>query len=139
MPPLQCGSPRDYDTATKRLIARQMNQAPKRNIQAAVELATVSMHDPCRRTILSPQLCTSERPQLSGHFGLPLDGLEAVLQPVAGTVDGDDVALVEKPVEDRGGEDFVTEDLPPLIWGWHLFAINSFCCHLTVSAFWGPR
>ncbi|MFF3350651.1 transposase, partial [Streptomyces sp. NPDC002779] len=32
----------------------------------------------CRRTDFSPQLRTDERPQLSGHFVLPLDGLEAV-------------------------------------------------------------
>ena len=40
-----------------------------------------------RRTALAPQLCTDERPQLSGHFGLSLDGLEAVLQPIAVAVD----------------------------------------------------
>ncbi|MFF1630115.1 hypothetical protein ACFVXV_32800, partial [Streptomyces sp. NPDC058272] len=32
----------------------------------------------CRRTGFSPRSRTGERPQLSGHFGLPLDGLEAV-------------------------------------------------------------
>ncbi|MEV8210187.1 hypothetical protein AB0P40_34475, partial [Streptomyces sp. NPDC079189] len=32
--------------------------------------------DGCRRTALAPQLRTDERPQVSGHFGLSLEGLE---------------------------------------------------------------
>jgi len=39
--------------------------------------------------------------------GFVLAGDEAVLEAVAGAVD-----VVEEPVEDRGGEDFVAEDLP---------------------------
>lgn len=39
----------------------------------------------------------------SGHVVLSLDGLEAVLEPVAGAVDGDHFAEVEESVEDRGG------------------------------------
>src|SRR3954452_15846079 len=37
----------------------------------------------------------------------------AVLEAVAGSVDGDDVAVVQQPVEDRGGEHVVAEDLAP--------------------------
>lgn len=50
----------------------------------------------------------------SGHVVLSLDGLEAVLEPVAGAVDGDHFAVVEEPVEDGGGQDLVAEDLAPL-------------------------
>lgn len=50
----------------------------------------------------------------SGHVVLSLDGLEAVLEPVAGAVDGDHFAVVEEAVEDRGGENLVAEDLAPL-------------------------
>ncbi len=34
-------------------------------------------------------------------------------EAVAGAVNGDDIAVEEEPVEDGGGEDFVTEDLAP--------------------------
>ncbi len=54
---------------------------------------------------------------MSGDLGVPFDGCESVLEPVAGAVDGDDVAVVEEPVEDGGGEDFVTEDLAPFAEG----------------------
>jgi ribosomal protein S28E/S33 len=40
-----------------------------------------------------------------------LDGGEAVLEAVAGPVDRDDVAVVQEPVEDRGGQNLVAEDL----------------------------
>lgn len=53
----------------------------------------------------------------SGDVVLSLDGLEAVLQPVAGAVDGDDLAVVEESIEDGGGEDLVAEDLAPFIRG----------------------
>ncbi len=53
----------------------------------------------------------------SGHVILSLDGLEAVLQPIAGAVDGDYFAVVEESVEDRGGEDLVAEHLAPLTNG----------------------
>jgi hypothetical protein len=52
-----------------------------------------------------------------GHLGLPLDGLEAVLEPVAVAVDRDDFAVVQEPVEDRGGQDLVAEDLAPFAEG----------------------
>jgi hypothetical protein len=54
---------------------------------------------------------------LSGHVCLPLDGLEPVLEPVARSVDGDHVAVVEEAVEDGGGEDFVAEYLSPFAEG----------------------
>ncbi|MEH0547954.1 ISAs1 family transposase [Streptomyces sp. B21-105] len=54
-----------------------------------------STSPPCRRTVFSPQPRTGERPQLSGHFRLSLDGLEAVLEPVAWTVDRDHFAVVQ--------------------------------------------
>ncbi|MGW0653693.1 hypothetical protein ACWD4T_33735 [Streptomyces umbrinus] len=49
----------------------------------------------CRRTDLDPQSRTFLRPQLSGHVRLALDGLEAVLEPVAGAIDRDDFAVVQ--------------------------------------------
>ncbi len=49
----------------------------------------------------------------SGDVGVPLDGLEAVLEPVAVAVDRDDFAVVQEPVEDRGGQYLVAEDLAP--------------------------
>ena len=48
----------------------------------------------------------------SGHVVLPLDGLEAVLEPVAGAVDGDHVAVIEEPAEESSGEDLVAETWP---------------------------
>lgn len=41
----------------------------------------------------------------SGHVVVSLDGLEAVLQPVAGAIDGDDLAVVGETVEDGGSEE----------------------------------
>src|SRR5688500_16912619 len=49
----------------------------------------------------------------SGASGDVLDGGEPVLEPVAGPVDRDDVAVVQEPVEDGGGQDLVAEDLAP--------------------------
>ena len=37
-----------------------------------------------------------------------------VFEPVAGAVDGQDVAVMQESVEDGGGEDVVTEDGSPL-------------------------
>lgn len=42
---------------------------------------------------------------------------EAVFEPPAGAVDGDDLAVVQEAVQDGGGEDFVGEDLAPLAEG----------------------
>lgn len=39
------------------------------------------------------------------------DGGEAVLEPVAGAVDGEDLAVVEEAVDDGGSQDVVAEDL----------------------------
>jgi hypothetical protein len=33
----------------------------------------------------------------------------------------EDVAVVEEPVEDGGGQDVVAEDAAPLNWKWHTF------------------
>jgi hypothetical protein len=43
-----------------------------------------------------------------------LELVEAAFEPVAGAVDGEDFAVVEKPVDDRGREDFVAEGVGPL-------------------------
>ncbi|KES02997.1 hypothetical protein BU52_32950 [Streptomyces toyocaensis] len=48
----------------------------------------------------------------SGHVGVPFDGLEAVLEPVAVAVDRDDFAVVQEAVEDRGGQDLVAKTWP---------------------------
>ena len=52
-----------------------------------------------------------------------LDGGEPVLEPVAGSVDRDDVAVVQEPIEDGGGQHLVAEDLAPFIWGWLMFVL----------------
>ena len=41
--------------------------------------------------------------------------VEAVFEPPAWSVDGDDLAVVQEAVQDRGGEDFIGEDLAPLL------------------------
>jgi hypothetical protein len=68
-----------------------------------------------RRRLIVPR--PPSRRGLSGHVCVPFDGLEPVFEPVAGSVDGDHVAVVEKAVEDGGGEDLVTEHLSPLAEG----------------------
>lgn len=45
------------------------------------------------------------------HVALSFDGLEAVLEAVAGTVDGDDPAVVQEAAEDGGGQDLIAEHL----------------------------
>ncbi len=60
MPSLQFDSPREYDTATKRLIARLMGRTYSRIMQAAVELVTVSIHDLGRGSVWR---CTKDEPQ----------------------------------------------------------------------------
>lgn len=40
-----------------------------------------------------------------------------VPEAVAGAVDEEDVALVEEPVEDRGGDDVIAEELAPTFEG----------------------
>jgi hypothetical protein len=49
----------------------------------------------------------------SWHGFTPGDQREPVFEAVAGAVDADDVAVVQEPVEDRGGQDVVAEDLSP--------------------------
>jgi Transposase domain (DUF772) len=44
-------------------------------------------------------------------------GLEPVLEPVAGPVDGDDVAVVQQPVQDGRGQHVVAEHAAPLAEG----------------------
>lgn len=44
MPSLQVDSPRNYDVATKQLLARELGRAYARIMQAAAELVTVSVH-----------------------------------------------------------------------------------------------
>lgn len=49
----------------------------------------------------------------AGGGDLGLDGGEAVLESVAWSVDGDDFAVVQEPVEDSGGQDLVAEHASP--------------------------
>ena len=49
---------------------------------------------------------------------------EAVFEPPAGAVDGDDLAVVQEAVQDGGGEDFAGEDLAPFNRGWHMFRLG---------------
>jgi hypothetical protein len=84
---------------------------------------------PCRRTAWCAEPRTGKRAEpgrVSGPQGArgrgssagggdaAFDADEAVLQPVAGPVDSDDLAVVQEAVEDRGGQHFVAEDLSPL-------------------------
>ena len=54
---------------------------------------------------------------MSGGVCVAFDGCEPVLEPVAGAVDGDHVAMMEEAVEDGGGQDFVAEHLTPFTEG----------------------
>jgi EmrB/QacA subfamily drug resistance transporter len=56
--------------------------------------------------------------------------VDVVLQPVAGSVDRDDVAVVEQAVEDGRGEYVVAEHLSPLTWNWHTFVRVDLPCWL---------
>ncbi|GAA5022775.1 hypothetical protein GCM10023335_54940 [Streptomyces siamensis] len=64
----------------------------------------MSAHSPFR------PLGHGEHPPLPGHFGLPPDGLKAILEPVAQAF-GRHFAVVEKTIEDRREEDFVSVTL----------------------------
>lgn len=59
--------------------------------------------------------CRGDR-QLPGRICVALDSGELAFEAVAEAVDGDDVAVVEEPVEDGGGQDLVTDTQPPKIW-----------------------
>jgi SRSO17 transposase len=73
---------------------------------------------PCRRTSLSAPPSTEVCAPFSGCVVLvSCDGGESVLEPVAGAVDGDHVAVVQEAVEDGGGQDFVAEHLSPFAEG----------------------
>jgi hypothetical protein len=48
---------------------------------------------------------------------------EAVFEPPAGAVDGDDLAVVQEAVQDGGGENFVGEDLAPFIRSSHVLIL----------------
>ena len=36
--------------------------------------------------------------------------------------------VVHEPVQDRGRDDAVAEDLAPVIWNWHTFGSTKRCC-----------
>ena len=42
---------------------------------------------------------------------------EFVFEPIAGSVDGEDFAVVQEAVEDRGSDHVVTEELAPAVEG----------------------
>src|SRR4051794_20408048 len=67
----------------------------------------------CRRPSRPGRPPANGSPGTAGGSGDILDGGEPVLEPVAGPVDRDDVAVVQKPVEDGGGQYLVAEDLTP--------------------------
>jgi hypothetical protein len=58
----------------------------------------------------------------------------AALEPVAVAFEGDDVGVVDQPVDHRGGDDVVAEDLAPAFWGWDLFVVGNlgWCLRLWV-------
>ena len=68
-------------------------------------------------------------PRLPVVLGDVFEGGEAVLEAAAGAVDRDDVAVVQEPVEDGGGQDFVAEDLAPFIRGFGSRSTKSSLSH----------
>ncbi len=44
----------------------------------------------------------------------------SVLEPVGVAFEGDDLGVVDEPVDHRGGDDVVSEDLAPANRGWHM-------------------
>src|SRR5271157_712188 len=78
----------------------------------------------CPRTTSHVGRCTPWRVGWAGGLAVGLwhgrggvGGGVVVFHAPAGTVDGDDVAVVEEAVEDGGGEDLVGEDLAPFAEG----------------------
>src|SRR6266496_3410814 len=78
----------------------------------------------CPRTTSHVGRCTPWRAGWAGGLAVGLwhgrgggGGGAVVFHAPAGPVDGDDVAVVEEPVEDGGGEDLVGEDLAPFAEG----------------------
>src|SRR6266516_800393 len=86
--------------------------------------ATVAGGAACPRTTSHVGRCTPWRAGWAGGLAVGLwhgrggvGGGAVVFHAPAGPVDGDDVAVVEEPVEDGGGEDLVGEDLAPFAEG----------------------
>jgi len=48
----------------------------------------------------------------------------AVLEPVAVAFEADDLGMVDQPVDHRGSDDVVAEDLAPPNRGWHMFRLG---------------
>ena len=58
----------------------------------------------------------------------------AVFEPVAVSLQGDDVGVVHEAVDHGGGDGVVAEDLAPAIRGWHMFVLADLPCCLRL---WG--
>lgn len=47
-------------------------------------------------------------------------------EPVAVAFEGEDLGVVDQPVDHRGGGHVVTEDLPPGNCSWHTFVVGGY-------------
>jgi hypothetical protein len=53
----------------------------------------------------------------------------SVFEAVGVSFEGDDLGVVDEPVDHGGGDYFVAEDFAPAIRGWHMLILNcSGCC-----------
>jgi hypothetical protein len=48
----------------------------------------------------------------------------AVLQPVAVAFEADHLGVVDQAVDHGGGDNVISEDLAPAIWGWHMLILR---------------
>ena len=52
------------------------------------------------------------------------EGVDAsVSEPVAGSLEGEDVGVVDDAVDHGGGDDLVSEHAAPANWNWHWFVV----------------
>ncbi len=54
----------------------------------------------------------------------------SVFASVGVSAQGDDLGVVDQPVDHRGGDDVIAEDLAPAFWDWLMFVSVDRCCCL---------
>jgi hypothetical protein len=67
---------------------------------------------------------------LGGRWGAEV----LVLEPVRVAFEGEDLGMVHEPVDHRGGDDVVTEDLAPPNCSWHTFVVGDIARSSALSA-----
>ena len=58
----------------------------------------------------------------------------SVAEPVGVAFEGDDLGVVDEPVDHCGGDDVVAEDLAPPNWNWLRFAITYLAFQVGICA-----